>query len=145
MYSIYVLVDPRTSHSRYIGCTSNPKSRLCKHVQSPRRSDGSNGKRVKAWIKELVSEGFRPVMVVIQEVATKEDASGAEAYWIRHFKSLEPSLLNTAMLGPKKRRLPKATTSAERYRRMSLGSKRGHLKQGHTVAIDGVLYNERRW
>ena len=97
MYSIYALVDPRTSHTRYVGCTTRPAYRLSAHACCHKVKSGSGGtagKLVREWIGELREQGFRPVMVILQQVEDKQVGEQAETFWILHFEALGAELLN---------------------------------------------------
>lgn len=76
---IYVLVDPRDGLIRYVGTSQNPNTRLKEHV---REIDGES--KVKVWVKELVSAGLRPLMVIVDTVVSDE-AEKTEMEWIDHF------------------------------------------------------------
>lgn len=78
-WTIYKLIDPRTSSPRYVGRTQrNIKSRLQDHWGSRNRIKTRLGK----WLRELASIGLKPTVEKIEQV---EDLGYSEARWIDHF------------------------------------------------------------
>jgi len=64
--TIYALIDPRDSKIKYIGQTGSPKTRLENHISSVRNS---NDRSLRAnWIRELLSEGLRPIFKELEVV-----------------------------------------------------------------------------
>lgn len=80
MITIYALVDPRDDKYKYVGRTTNPKYRLVKH-KSPQTGVGTPKNE---WIRELRAAGFKPIMEVLMEVETKDEAG----FWERHYTDL---------------------------------------------------------
>ena len=90
MWTIYALVDPRTSQIRYVGQTQNhPEIRLDGHLH---KKDDNKAKR--AWIDELRRLSLKPVAVVLEYVPTLREALIAETEWIRRGKESGWQLLN---------------------------------------------------
>ncbi len=90
MWTIYALVDPRTSQIRYIGQTQNhPEVRLQAHIE---KDDTNRYKR--AWISELRRLGEKPTVVTLEYAPSIDDALEAERIWIRRGHRLEWPLLN---------------------------------------------------
>ena len=82
MIAIYKLIDPRTSATRYVGRTKNPKARLIGHM---------NGHL--PWVHDLKAAGIAPVMECIEWVSDK-DAPKKERFWIKRLKSDGCDLVN---------------------------------------------------
>ena len=78
---IYVLKDPESNEVRYVGKTSQPKTRLFHHVSI---SKGQRNPR-EVWIHSLVSRNTPPVMEVIEE-CSQNDSRERECFWIDYFK-----------------------------------------------------------
>lgn len=68
---VYELIDPRTNEIRYIGQTVNPELRVSQH-----KNDHS-GRCYRLWLNELLSEGYEPIIKLI-EVLVDEDGYMAE-------------------------------------------------------------------
>lgn len=101
MYTIYALVDPRTSEIRYIGQTQNhPSVRLQGHLK---KDDGN--KRKWEWLMELRLLGMIPVAVVLDYADTLQNSLAREQYWIRKGKESGWPLLNFRVDGRQRRRL----------------------------------------
>jgi hypothetical protein len=64
---LYALRDPLTGRIRYIGKTKmNPSTRLNGHCSCARASKSwQNGSRRARWIKSLLDQGLRPVIVIL--------------------------------------------------------------------------------
>lgn len=80
MITVYALLDPRDETLRYVGRTSNMKSRFTKHnsVQT------NVGTPKNDWIRELRSLDLRPVLQILEEVETKKEGK----FWEEHYTSL---------------------------------------------------------
>jgi hypothetical protein len=70
MKNIYTLSDPDSKIVRYVGASTNPKSRFMQHIK-----DGERGKTQKQlWILELRRQGKLPIL---QIVGKEEDEAKA--------------------------------------------------------------------
>lgn len=85
---IYVLKEPTTGEVRYVGKTTNIKTRLTKHC-----SEKSHNHRVH-WIQHLKSAGQIPVIEVIDEVPI-EHWQQWEVAWIKYFREQGCDLVNS--------------------------------------------------
>ena len=93
-YKIYALVDPRTEDYRYVGQTLRTLAeRRSSHITSARR--GLVKQRVSAWIRDLLNEGLRPEIELLQNT-TQENVGNDERKWIERLRS-KGLLLNTAV------------------------------------------------
>lgn len=97
---IYLLVDPRDKHIRYVGHAFNPRARFATY----KRGIGT-GPEVTRWLLSLVDAGLEPIMMIAGKVTTytgdfRIDDSirkGAEKHTIRRLsKSKDDKLLNVA-------------------------------------------------
>lgn len=84
---IYTLTDPRTRIIRYVGKTNNPTLRLWMHMNEKKRTHKN------CWLGQLKSLGLRPIMDVIEEVAS-DTWQERERFWIAHFRQLGFPLTN---------------------------------------------------
>ena len=76
---IYALSDPRNDKIRYIGKANNPENRYKNHYNSSR--DKNTHKR--NWINSVRKSGFRPELIILDEVPKKE-----WKYWEKFYISL---------------------------------------------------------
>lgn len=71
-FKVYVLKDPTTLEVRYVGYTGQKISnRLSAHIQDCKKI--KNSYRVN-WIRKLLGEGLQPIIEVIKDKLTHEDA-----------------------------------------------------------------------
>lgn len=85
---IYGLCDPETQQLRYIGATYRLQRRYNEHLWEKR-----DNHRVY-WIAALKRRGLAPEMFIIEEV-DRENAFGAERFWIAYFKSIGADPVNS--------------------------------------------------
>lgn len=95
MYVIYALGDPRDNKVRYVGMTSNIRSRFIEHIKCL-----GNNKLKNIWIDELISLGMLPFCQTLETVYTINEARDCEAYWIKHYERLKMLLTNLEGVGP---------------------------------------------
>ena len=81
---IYVLLDPRDNEVRYVGKTSNPKSRLSGHITECKK-ESSKHYRAK-WIRSLLKDNLKPIIKFIK-VCPLNDFEKFETEYIKIFKS----------------------------------------------------------
>ena len=86
---IYALLDPRDNQIRYIGKANKPKDRYNNHYNSSR--DKYTHKR--NWINSIRKDGFRPEMIVLDEVP-KTEWQYWEKFYICLFKTWGFNLVN---------------------------------------------------
>lgn len=100
---IYILIDPITLITHYLGYSSNTSNRLRNHKYN---KSGTTAKRV--WIARLKKQGLNPIMQIIKEYETAEELPKAEEYWYAFFVSNgaelynEPGYIGTGSLGHSK-------------------------------------------
>lgn len=81
---IYVLIDPRDNEVRYVGKTSNPKSRLSGHITECKKE---STKHYRArWIRSLLKDNIKPIIKFIK-VCPLNDFEKFETEYIKIFKS----------------------------------------------------------
>lgn len=101
---IYALADPRTGIVRYVGKTNDPQFRLEGHLRDKR-----NCARVK-WLRELVSLGLQPQMIILEIIHPPLSWQDAEIWWIATGRERGWDLTNVSDggegPGPKGRNLP---------------------------------------
>ena len=70
-YRIYALLDPRNGQTNYIGCTRNkPEYRLMGHISVSTDSRDLSGRYkgpLAGWIREVVEDGYRPTIVILNQ------------------------------------------------------------------------------
>jgi hypothetical protein len=88
---IYVLMDPRDNHIRYVGRTARSvDKRLTEHITvSYMRNED-----LVAWIAELKALGLLPILHRIDSAPDKTQANERESLWIRWYLYRGESLLN---------------------------------------------------
>jgi GIY-YIG catalytic domain len=97
MFTVYALIDPRTSAVRYVGLTEKPLAeRLRNHLCRPGITAAT---RHGAWLRELRGDGVKPQIVALEQVPHGEYAYDAEGYWIRSFLDRGADLTNTVRQG----------------------------------------------
>jgi hypothetical protein len=84
---IYALREPNLKHIRYVGQTKNMKTRLAGHINA------ENTAPVAIWVKALKSNGYQPIVILLEEVNDYE-ADERERFWIRHYRQQGQPLLN---------------------------------------------------
>jgi len=81
---IYVLIDPIDNDIRYVGKTSNPKSRLSGHITECKKE---KYKHYRArWIRSLLKKNLKPIIKFIK-VCPLNDFEKFETEYIKIFKS----------------------------------------------------------
>lgn len=100
VYKIYKLIDPVDGSVRYVGLTMNSlNQRLKSHRNEKSKSHKS------AWIESLKSKGNTPVIELIEEVYSYEQACDREIFWIDKLKQEGHKLTNHATGGNKNKRM----------------------------------------
>lgn len=89
---IYALKEPDTEKIRYIGKTSNIKTRIHRHVHEARHNKNSCHRL--CWIRLLLSKKLKPILEILDEVPEKQWAFFEKAY-IKIYRELGFDLVNT--------------------------------------------------
>jgi hypothetical protein len=87
---IYGLVDPLSDQVRYVGASKNPQKRLLEHLAPSQLKKPIEKNR---WLKELLSQGHRPRVIIIEK-ASELEWEEKEKFWIEHFESIGIKLTN---------------------------------------------------
>lgn len=95
-YLIYALQDPITFEIRYIGKSMSGLDR-------PKSHNNLNQLQAKSyknnWVKSLISNGYKPIIKIIQYIINPIELDEAEIYWISYFKNLGCPLTNSTLGG----------------------------------------------
>ena len=94
-YHLYILKDPNTYEVRYVGMTTNPKTRLSVHI---RGSKYHTRNPKETWIHGLLLNGQKPIMEVI-ETCQQGTWEVRERFWIDFYKQEGYDLTNLASGG----------------------------------------------
>lgn len=86
-YSVYAIVDPRSSRVFYIGQTAEFALRCSQHLESGDTIAG-------LLIQEMSAAGRQPNFVVLEECTSRRRALMAEIFWMDLFASRGASLAN---------------------------------------------------
>lgn len=86
--AIYGLCAPDNDTIKYVGQTGNPEIRLKKHIVDAKRG---NHYPVCQWIRDLLSKGQEPVMVILDPDAYKF-SNAKEAAWTCEMGKISPLL-----------------------------------------------------
>ena len=135
--NIYVLIDPRDNHIKYLGKTIKPlNKRLSSHM-----IDDSKSKK-SSWIKSLKSQNLKPIIQLIDIV--EEDWQFWEEYWITNLKMLGIDLLNHTNGGEGMYGYIPTQETREKWSRAFKGrklSKEWKEKIGKSTSISINVYN----
>ena len=88
--SVYVLTDPRSMKVCYVGLSNNVKARLTSH------RGGWTNKPISKCSLELRAIGQELQASIVEEIfgKTRTECEVREAYWITHFRALNPDIFN---------------------------------------------------
>lgn len=95
MTFIYGLVDPITLEVRYVGKSGAPKLRYLSHLAPSSLNSKTHKSR---WIAKLIAQGFRPTLVILEQVLESEWEK-AEIKWIARFNKSGAVLTNSTTGG----------------------------------------------
>lgn len=125
-YKIYALIDPITEIIRYIGYTSKTlETRLRYHIYDCK----SKNTHKTAWIKGLIKKGQTPIITLLQECNTLQEALELEVLTISKYQNLTNS---TSGGETNKVYCPKVI------------AKMGANRKGKCVGIDNPMYGKKR-
>ena len=79
---IYALIDPITTHIKYIGKSDNPKNRFLRHINDTHK----NRSHKNSWLKYLLSMNLHPELFILDEIPKTE-----WQFWEQHYISLYKS------------------------------------------------------
>jgi len=93
VWTVYFLIDPRDGEIRYVGCTSNLRTRYNAHMAKAQFRRRARTPKAK-WIKELFSLGLRPRMIPFLRTKKHGLHRTMEEVWIRRIGLAGCDLLN---------------------------------------------------
>lgn len=96
-FLVYGLVDPRTGHLRYVGKSTSGMRRPRAHCTPANLRKGTHKAN---WLRQLVADGTRPEITVLQECSGPEELYDLEQGWISYFRGLGAPLTNATDGGP---------------------------------------------
>ena len=67
---IYALIDPITTHIKYIGKSNNPKNRFLRHINDTHK----NRSHKNSWLKYLLSMNLLPELFILDEIPKTDHA-----------------------------------------------------------------------
>lgn len=128
MTTIYALIDPLTSHIRYVGKTRSKLSkRLGDHVSKARQNKNTH---VYAWIRSLLIKGSSPEIIPLE---ITEDWQEAEQFWIAYRRMIGCNLTNHTVGGETS---PVMTNEVrQKISKAQLGKKRKPLREERKAKI----------
>jgi hypothetical protein len=89
-YTVYTLRDPRTEQVHYVGTTSIPlEYRYRGHLY-----DKKTNTEKATWIAELRQIGLKPIIEVVEDNLSSNDANTREKYWIQFYRAKGMPLTN---------------------------------------------------
>lgn len=90
-YQVYTLTDPRTNIVKYVGKTQESLAkRLSKHIYDSKKHKN----RRTNWLKNLLKNGFKPKIELLESFDNSQDCYFAEIYWISQFRTWGFNLVN---------------------------------------------------
>lgn len=95
-YFIYGLVDPRNNELRYVGKSLTGWCRPRSHTQPSLMKVRTHKNN---WLRQLVDQGQRPIIVVLETHDSSDSLNEAEQFYIAYFKTLGASLTNATLGG----------------------------------------------
>ena len=94
-FIIYGFLDPRPhklDQLRYVGKSETGLQRCREHLKP---SSLEKDTRKDRWIKLVLSEGLKPIPIVLEEHSNKDDLFEAEKFWIAYYRGLGCDLTNS--------------------------------------------------
>jgi hypothetical protein len=92
---VYTITDPRDYLVKYVGITTNPKNRFCKHKSDKQKGEGIVKRN---WLLNLHKLGLEPIFDIIDE-GTVDYCIKAETGYIKLFMACGANLKNRAANG----------------------------------------------
>ena len=90
-FIIYGLIDHHTGQLRYVGKSQRGLSRPKQHTMPTYLKTNTHKNN---WIRQLLSEGTGPEIVVLQEFEEPKILAQAEIHWIAYFRAMVCPLTN---------------------------------------------------
>lgn len=95
-YSLYFLICPIENIVRYVGVSVEPKKRLMRHCSPCEQKENSHKFR---WIRKLRSVGQKPILEIILDNLTIEEASKLEIQYIKLYRQMLGGKLTNIAVG----------------------------------------------
>lgn len=76
MIYIYALCEPTTGEIRYVGQSTDPRKRVHSHCHR------TGATRVFRWTRRLAAHGQLPMLVILAECQTRDEAVAVETRFI---------------------------------------------------------------
>ena len=117
-YCVYGLIDPISKELRYIGYSYNYLERYKKHLfpsSLAKKSHKSN------WILNLLSNGFKPEIFILEKAFSHDDAKEREIDLIAYYKSIGCDLTNLTVGGDGRAGFGTSLEVREKIRQSMLG------------------------
>ena len=89
---IYKLIDPITKDIRYIGKTNGLEKRFYSHVYWA--SKDKRNQHVYNWIRKLLEENLKPIIQLVEDNLTENEAIDKEIFWIKYYRDKGFNLTN---------------------------------------------------
>lgn len=97
-YKVYTLTDPRNGKIRYCGYTKRPLiKRLWGHTSTANSHEKNNTNGnvlLHRWVNKLKKLGLKPIIELLEDYDSMNDAYEGEKYWIYQLRSWGFDLLN---------------------------------------------------
>ena len=90
LYNVYRLIDPRNNDVYYVGITNDLERRYKEHIAC----SGTNLRKNTRTI-EILQQGLRPLIEVIEPATGLQAAKQREGYWISHYRETGKPLTNS--------------------------------------------------
>lgn len=111
---IYELHDPRTGKCRYVGRTENEGRRRMEHAAEALNPGlHSHGAKRLKWFTELRNANATPVFVVLENLATAEQAKRAEERAIKRALARGDDLVNISVAAGARKKAAKPSPAAQ--------------------------------
>lgn len=78
---IYSLKDPETNEIRYIGKTTNIKTRLKAHITRSKHNTYHSAR----WVQSVIKRGLKPIIELVEE-CTEDNWVEREKHWIAYYR-----------------------------------------------------------
>ena len=91
---IYALCCPFTKEIHYIGKTTKGMSRPLMH------STNSHSKKIKEWVSNIKELGYKPKIIILEEISKDDNIDDRERYWIKYRLSKGDKLFNDMLMTP---------------------------------------------
>lgn len=89
MKYIYLLIDPINNIVRYVGATTNPKTRFTQHIKDASKEKKTGKTDKQKWILKLIGKKLKPKMKIVGKYENLGEArKQEEKEVIKHIKTI---------------------------------------------------------